>query len=296
LVMGAITSAPCSVSRSEEEEEVTGLHRNVRQPFAVTASLPWDGMMLRVRTCSGRMALRHAGIALLLSIAIHAPVCAQDAPTPRQLPRRILSDIRGLATTEPLITLAVGGAIAAAARPSDDRAVRALSGNHTLEESLDAGSAAGNGWMQVGGAAVVYGVGQWAHRPHLASLGAQLFESQIVAGLLTRSFKVAVARARPDGGAHSFPSGHTSATAATAAVLAARYGWRVGALAYAGATYVAASRLADRQHFTSDVIFGAAIGIASERAVHAAHTRRLTIAAAPLAKGVMLSGAFRLAP
>jgi membrane-associated phospholipid phosphatase len=253
-------------------------------------------MMLRVRTCSRRLALRYAGIALLLSIAIHGPVCAQDTPTPSQLPRRILSDIRGLATTEPLITLAVGGAIAAASRPSDDRAVRALSGNHTLEESLDAGSTAGNGWMQVGGAAIVYGLGEWGHRPHLASLGAQLLETQTVAGLLTRSFKVAVARARPDGGARSFPSGHASATTATAAVIAARYGWRVGALAYAGATYVAVSRIADRQHFTSDVIFGAAIGIASERAVHAAHTRRLAITAAPLARGMMLSGAYRLAP
>src|SRR4051812_22103497 len=157
-------------------------------------------MMLRVRTCSGRMALRHAGIALLLSIAVHAPVCAQDTPTPSQLPRRILSDIRGLATTEPLITLAVGGAIAAAAHPSDDSAVRALSGNHTLEETLDAGSAAGNGWMQVGGAAAVYGLGHWGHRPHLASLGAQLFESQIVAGSFSRGLQKAGFSPRPGGG------------------------------------------------------------------------------------------------
>jgi membrane-associated phospholipid phosphatase len=43
------------------------------------------------------------------------------------------------------------------------------------------------------------------------------------------------------------------------------------------ATYVAASRVQDQRHFPSDVIFGAALGIAVGRALDAAHSRGLVL-------------------
>jgi membrane-associated phospholipid phosphatase len=67
----------------------------------------------------------------------------------------------------------------------------------------------------------------------------------------------------------AFPSGHTSATFATASVLHARYGWKTGLAAYGAASFVGWSRVRDRKHWLSDVIVGGAIGILSGRAVTA---------------------------
>jgi membrane-associated phospholipid phosphatase len=50
-------------------------------------------------------------------------------------------------------------------------------------------------------------------------------------------------------------------------VLQDHYGWKVGVPAFVVASYTAASRIAANQHWTSDVIFGAALGMASARTV-----------------------------
>jgi membrane-associated phospholipid phosphatase len=238
-------------------------------------------------------------LTLLLTLSA-ATAGAQDtsppraAPTVAELPGRIVHDLRRLASRTPLLTLTVGGALALAARPGDARAVRSLSGNHAAEESLDAGSALGNGFVQAGAAVAVYGIGASLHRPAMASFGADLVEAQTVTGLVTQVLKVSVDRRRPDGGSHGFPSGHASATFATAAVIARRFGWRYGSLAYAAAAYVAASRITDRRHYPSDVIFGAALGIAGAYTLDIPmRTARLTVGAAPVPRGVMLAGQIR---
>ena len=217
------------------------------------------------------------------------------APTVAELPGRIVRDLRRLASRTPLLTLTIGGALALAARPADARVVASLSSNHTAEESLDAGSVLGDGFVQAGAAAAIYGIGASLHRPATASFGADLVEAQAVTGLMTQVLKVTVDRTRPNGGGHGFPSGHASATFATAAVIARRFGWRYGSLAYAAAAYVAASRITDRQHYPSDVIFGAALGIAGAHTVDIpARAGRLSLAAAPLRRGAMVTGAWRL--
>ena len=75
--------------------------------------------------------------------------------------------------------------------------------------------------------------------------------------------KPIVDRTRPDGGSQSFPSGHSASAFAGAAFLQRRYGWSYGVPAYAIATFVAYSRVESKRHYTSDVIAGGAIGIAS---------------------------------
>jgi len=79
----------------------------------------------------------------------------------------------------------------------------------------------------------------------------------------TLVLKVSIDETRPNGGHYSFPSGHTSSSFSCAEFLRERYGWRYGLPAYLAATYVGYSRVASDNHYTHDVVAGAAIGIAS---------------------------------
>jgi membrane-associated phospholipid phosphatase len=73
--------------------------------------------------------------------------------------------------------------------------------------------------------------------------------------------KPTIDRTRPNGGRQSFPSGHAASAFAGAAFLERRYGWRLGVPAGLLASFVAWSRVESHEHYTSDVVAGAAIGI-----------------------------------
>jgi len=80
---------------------------------------------------------------------------------------------------------------------------------------------------------------------------------------VTYALKYGIGRTRPDGSDQkSYPSGHTSVAFATATMYQMWYGWKAGVPAYAFAAITAFQRLDDNRHWFSDVIMGAAIGIA----------------------------------
>ncbi len=111
-----------------------------------------------------------------------------------------------------------------------------------------------------------------------------LLQAQILSEALVQPLKFATHRLRPDGSNHqSFPSGHSAITFATATVIERHLGWRKSVLGYAIASYVAASRLHDNQHYLSDVVFGAAVGSIAGRTVvhHAADYWAFTPVALP---------------
>lgn len=89
----------------------------------------------------------------------------------------------------------------------------------------------------------------------------QLAESGSVTGATVLILKAAVEKQRPNGGKHSFPSGHAADAAFGAAFLQRRYGWAYGVPAYLLTGFVAWSRVESHQHFSEDAIAGAAIGI-----------------------------------
>lgn len=91
----------------------------------------------------------------------------------------------------------------------------------------------------------------------------QYSKSFAVSIVATQGLKYSINRKRPNGGKHSFPSGHTSASFTGAAFMQRRYGWEYGAPAYAAAMYVGWSRVQAKKHHISDVLAGAAIGIIS---------------------------------
>lgn len=220
------------------------------------------------------------GLALIAILAAQT----QPAPAPADaltasisgLPRRLGSDTMRLFTTKtPALILAGGGAAALSVHPADHQAVNHLSSSPGLKTFLGGGADAGDGTVQGVTAIAVYAIGYAAGNERTKEVGTSLVEAQIINLFMTQGIKYAVNRERPDGGRYSFPSGHSSATFVTADVLMQQFGLKVGIPAYAGAVYVSVSRLADRQHYLSDVVFGSAIGFACARTleVHAGNHR-----------------------
>lgn len=91
----------------------------------------------------------------------------------------------------------------------------------------------------------------------------QMYKSFVTNLGVTYALKVGINRTRPNGGDHSFPSGHTSASFQGASFIHARYGWKYAIPAYIGASFVGYSRVYANKHFTSDVLAGAVIGTLS---------------------------------
>lgn len=98
--------------------------------------------------------------------------------------------------------------------------------------------------------------------------------------------KYAVNERRPDGSdMHSFPSGHTAVSFATAAFLQRRYGWAFGGPAYALATYVAWGRVFSKKHHWWDVVAGGAIGAGSAYIFTKPFAKKHNLQLAPVSDG-----------
>ena len=78
---------------------------------------------------------------------------------------------------------------------------------------------------------------------------------------VTHSIKFALNRQRPKGGKYSFPSGHSAASFTGAYYIHRKYGSYYGATAFLAAGYVAWSRVKSRNHYITDVVAGASIGL-----------------------------------
>lgn len=87
--------------------------------------------------------------------------------------------------------------------------------------------------------------------------------SAAVTAGVTIGLKYLVKEERPDlSNRHSFPSGHSAVTFASATYIGRRYGWKWSIPAYALSTYTAWGRVYGRKHHWWDVAAGAAIGVA----------------------------------
>lgn len=148
--------------------------------------------------------------------------------------------------------------------------------------ALEGGDKYGNLAFQMPLAAGWWAFGHAFGSARGADAGRDLLRAQINAASWTYGLKFVVDRDRPNGEKRSFPSGHASASFATAMVLQQHYGWKVGLPFFAGATYTAFSRISIDKHWASDVVFGAAIGMASARTV-TLHVRKRKIRLVPVA-------------
>jgi len=226
-------------------------------------------------------------------------LCLASAPAHAQsiasLFTSLPSDFARLFTPANGIIAGAGGAGSLAIHPRDDEIAADIyqpsGGRHDF---FRAGATIGDGVEQNAFALGTYVVGRLWRKPGVASTGADLIDAQIVNGVLTQGIKAATHRTRPNGGRRSFPSGHTSASFATAEVIREHYGWKWGAPLYALGGYVSVSRMVDNKHWASDVIFGTAIGIVSGRAASLGHGRqRVSVSPTILPRGVGFVGAIR---
>lgn len=69
---------------------------------------------------------------------------------------------------------------------------------------------------------------------------------------------------RPNGGKHSFPSGHTTSAFLGVYPLYKKYGYKVGIPAFLIAASVAHSRVEGNYHYSRDVIAGALLALGSD--------------------------------
>lgn len=116
-----------------------------------------------------------------------------------------------------------------------------------------------------------------AKKPGVLHAGYRVGASVLVAGVVTQAFKYSLGRLRPYdtndqwdfepfSGANSMWSGHTATAFAFATALSQEIDrtWATVGL-YTLATGTAWSRVYDNQHWVSDVVIGAAVGVASAK-------------------------------
>src|SRR5262249_25683122 len=147
---------------------------------------------------------------------------------------------------------------------------------------MPGGATYGSQWLHIPVAMTWWIVGAAAGSPRQAEVGRDLLRAQISVVSWTYAVKFSTNRTRPNGDPRSFPSRHASTSFATAMVLQRHFGWKVGVPAFLAASYSGISRVADNQHWASDVVFGAFIGMASGRTV-TLRLRTARVSVAPMA-------------
>lgn len=206
--------------------------------------------------------------------------------------KRIPGDIWHTVSFDTAKITAIGLAAGLAAHQSDNGTLEEFQEDARFRALVKPGNLLGSFAVQAGGAFGAYMVGRWSGHPRLAEIGLDVMRAQIVTQTFVQATKFSVNRQRPDGTSFSFPSGHVATTFATAGVLHRHLGWKVGLPVYGLGAYVGAARMAHNRHYMSDVIVGAAAGLASAyslRISHGAHQWRVSPSAGMGAVGVSVS-------
>lgn len=198
-------------------------------------------------------------------VATAAPA-AIDNPFTSLLPH-LGEDLVALPSITNAGILATGGALALVFHNNHDARLH----NWVLQQdasspSSSVGNVIGDGITQGAAAVAVWLAGRASDSRRVENTGANMIRAQVLNGVLTQGLKLAVDRTRPDGGSHAFPSGHTSAAFATAAVMQHDYGIGAALPFYALGGFIGWARVRTNHHWLSDVAFGAALGIVSGRA------------------------------
>ncbi len=190
-----------------------------------------------------------------------------------EFPYVLYDDARAITNPENVLILAVSAGAAIGIRQGWD--------DQVLEETAEHPQRWGDGsrvlgylgeaQYQVPVLASAWAISVWNDEPHFHDFNEALISAYTLNGLATLAIKGATNTSRPDsdwnGGQWGFPSFHASSTFTIAAVLEDYYGWKAGLPAYVLAGLVSWSRIDERDHDLSDVVFGAALGFVIGKSV-----------------------------
>lgn len=200
-----------------------------------------------------------------------------------QLVRDVAGDYKHFFSLDNAIWLGVGGGAALSVHAADQSIAEHVQQSNP---DLDGGETYGSQKYHIPVAIAWWIAGAAAGSERNAATGRDLLRAQIAAFSWTYAIKYATQRTRPNGDPHSFPSGHASTSFATAMVLQEHFGWKLGIPAFAMASYTAVSRVTDNQHWSSDVVFGAALGMVCGRTVTVRlRDTKVSIAPVPVKRG-----------
>jgi len=236
--------------------------------------------------------MRHGAVwCVVLALMLAAPVRSQ---TVGDWPGDVWNDAAALPTSGNAWWLLGGAALTTVVHQFDDADGAEATFNQGVLGSL---SRVGNVWgdarLQAPLALGVWGVGRWSGDQALADLGYDLSRSLFLTYAVTSVIKVAVNRERPNGGSHSFPSGHTSAAFSAAGVVTRHYGGWLGGAAVSLGVMTGMGRMADRKHYGSDVVAGATIGwIIGRNAARPGPVAGVSLQVVPLGRGLAVAGRF----
>jgi hypothetical protein len=192
----------------------------------------------------------------------------------KHMPRELWTDTKAvyLNKTNAIILLAAGGAALGLRCDCDDEVEDKFDRARTCNpEWGDVGGAIGNPVTHFALAGAWYVAGTLEQDTRTYQVGKTLFSALIINSLSTLTLKAAACTDSPNGESLAWPSGHTSSAFCFASVMHRAYGPWVGIPLYGLAGYGAFSRLDDREHHLSDVVFGAALGLVVGHTVAAGH-------------------------
>jgi membrane-associated phospholipid phosphatase len=226
--------------------------------------------------------------ALAVALGVQPPT-PQSSSRPADHPithffQNLGHDVAALPSPLTGVFLAIGAGGTVSVHPADSR-VYTWAARQPASGLASFGNTMGDALVQGGAALATWAIGELSHDAFVTHLGSDLIRAQALNGLIVTPTKYLVNRTRPDGGRHSFPSGHASATFATATVLAEHFGWKGAVPGYTLATIVAWARVRSNHHWLSDVVAGSAIGLLSGTTVTAGHRKQWTVVPAPAPGG-----------
>jgi membrane-associated phospholipid phosphatase len=181
----------------------------------------------------------------------------------RAMPRQIWSGTKySFGNAQNLAVLAVAFGADRVARNNLDRDIRDefRTEKGSLAETGDFGSVIGNPTLHVG---LALGWYAWAVNERDAknyAFSKTMTEALVVNALATGLLQVSMDTRAPNDEYWGWPSGHMSSSMCFASVIHEYYGWQAAVPLYLLAGYSGASRLQDREHDFSDLVFGAALG------------------------------------
>ena len=181
----------------------------------------------------------------------------------REMPGKLWSGTKySFGNAQNLLVLSLAFGADSIVRNNADKEVRdeLATENSSLHATGDFGSVVGNPLLHVGIGAAWYAVSVYNQDARNHTLAKVLIEALLINDMATGLLQVSVHDHGPNGQHFGWPSGHMSSSMCFAAVIHEYYGWQAAVPLYLLAGYQGATRLEDREHNLSDLVFGAALG------------------------------------